>query len=606
METLATASIQSSSEQLPTLTSDSTCSYHGHSVNLHLGLSHDSCLLFDPADFTLVRESVTGLVGTNGAGKSSLAKIIASKEIPNFPQSLSIQYVSSHEAYAFDEKERGTMKPKEYMASIAQERIASLNNQIEELEAQLEGDGHNDAHDDDGRKEVDIEEVANQLAELYDRQEALDTSTEIQIQQTIETLGFTVFLDKQVSQLSSGWRYKCRLAAAFTSRPDILIIDEPSFLDHTSTDWLIEKTKDAAFYGNTMVLIISHKEILLKKLCDRIWYINSANHTLSMYNCGYEKFKTTHQAEMENAAKKIEDFGSKMKSAESSLVTIKAKLDKREANLKHKTTENSDKRFIKGKNKEAKQKADRSAASKVKLLKQEVSILEEIKHQAQRERVKQLKIEGTSSAGTIALLQEVSFRYDKFDRMIFQYMDARVEATDRILLRGTNGTGKSTFLKLVVGELEPTEGIITRNVQSLYFPQTSLIEMTIQHGNETALDYLCTCENNLTLTAARSHLGDFGIPNVAMRKIYSLSAGQRVRLWLAQQQLGCKKPSLLILDEVSENLDVDTKNSLLDMLNTFVGASIVVSHDEDFCTQFRPTQTWTIGNGRLLVEFPES
>ena len=184
-------------------------------------------------------------------------------------------------------------------------------------------------------------------------------------------------------------------------------------------------------------------------------------------------------------------------------------------------------------------------------------------------------------------------------------MDARIEATDRILLRGANGTGKTTFLKLVMGELEPTEGIITRNVQALYFPQTSLIEMSIQHGNETALDYLCTCDQNLTLTAARSHLGNFGIPNVALRKIYSLSAGQRVRLWLAQQQLGGKKPSLLILDEVSENLDVDTKNSLLDVLNTFVGAAIVVSHDEDFCAQFQPSQTWTIDdNGRLRVEFP--
>lgn len=584
----------SQQQQLPTLTSDSICSYHGHSINLHVGLTHDSCLLFDPSDVSLVRESITGLVGTNGAGKSSLAKIIASKEIPNFPQSLSIQYVSSHEAYAFDEEEHANMKPKEYMASIAQEKIALLSTQIEELEEKLEQDD----------PDVDVEEVANELSELYDRQEELETSSDIQIQKTIETLGLSRFLDKSISQLSCGWRYKCRLAAAFTSCPDILIIDEPSFLDHASTGWLIEKAKDAALHGNTMVLVISHKEILLEKLCDRIWYINSATHKLSMYHCGYENFKTTHQADMDHAAKTIDAFDSKMKSAESSLKAVRTQLDKREANMKQKTTQNADKRFIKGKNKEAKQKADKSAASKLKQLKQDVSDLEEIKHQAQRERIKQLKIEGTVSSGTLVCFQEVSFQYQEGDRIIFQYMDARIEATDRILLRGSNGAGKSTFLRLALGELEPTEGSITRNVQALYFPQTSLIEMTIQHGNETALDYLSTRNKNLTQTAARHHLGNFGIPNVAMRKIYSLSAGQRVRLWLALQQLGGKKPSLLIFDEVSENLDVDTKNSLLDVLNSFVGAAIVVSHDEDFCQQFQPSQIWTIeDNGRLRVEF---
>ncbi|CAJ1945150.1 unnamed protein product [Cylindrotheca closterium] len=583
-------------QQLPTLTSDSTCTYHGHSINLHVGLTHDSCLLFDPSDVSLVRKTITGLVGTNGAGKSSLAKVLASKQIPNFPQaSLSIQYVSSHEAYAFDEAEFGNMKPREYMASIAQEKIVSLSRQIEQLERKLET----------GDPEVDVEDMAVELAELYDKQEELETLSDIQIQKTIEQLGFDRFLDKPVSQLSCGWRYKCRLVAAFTSRPDILIIDEPSFLDQTSTDWLIEKTKDAALHGNTMVLIISHKEVLLEKLCDRIWYINSANHKLSMYHCGYESFKATHQADMDHAAKTIDAFDSKMKSAESSLKTIRTQLDKREANLKQKTTQNADKRFIKGKNKEAKQKADKSAASKLKQLKHDVSDLEEIKHQAQRERTKQLKLEGTCSSGTLALFQEVSFRYDERDPLMFQYMDARIDATDRILLKGANGAGKSTFLKLALGELEPTEGSITRNVQALYFPQTSLIEMTIQHGNETALDYLWQKDKNLTQAAARHHLGFFGIPNVALRKIYSLSAGQRVRLWLAQQQLGGKLPSLLILDEVSENLDVDTKNSLLEVLNSFVGSTIVVSHDEDFCTQFQPSQIWTIEDcGRLRVEFP--
>lgn len=188
---------------------------------------------------------------------------------------------------------------------------------------------------------------------------------------------------------------------------------------------------------------------------------------------------------------------------------------------------------------------------------------------------------------------------------MFQYLDARIEATDRILPRGGNGYGKSTFLRLALGELQPTDGTISGSIQALHFPQTSLIDMTINHGQETALEYLSTNNQNLTQTDARHHMDNFGIPNAAFTPICSLSAGHRVRLWLAKQQLGGKRPSLLILDEVSENLDVDAKNSLLDVVNTFVGASIVVSHDEDFCTQLKATQVWTIAeNGRLGIGFP--
>lgn len=140
----------------------------------------------------MVRRSITGLVGTNGSGKTSLAKATASKEIPNFPQSLSIQYVSSHESYAFNESQHVTLKPLEYMSLIAQEQLANLNTQIQALEEKLE-------NEDIG---VDIEEIANELAELYDRQEEFEASSEREIQQTVDTLAFSKFLEKPVSQLS--------------------------------------------------------------------------------------------------------------------------------------------------------------------------------------------------------------------------------------------------------------------------------------------------------------------------------------------------------------------------------------------------------------------
>jgi ATP-binding cassette, subfamily F, member 3 len=580
-----------SSTLLPSITSDSACSYHGHALNIRVGLTHDSCLLFDPSDISLVRGTTTGLVGINGSGKSSLAKTIAQKNIPNFPQHLSIQYVSSHENYDLYDDVHGQLKPEQYMAVVLQQELSLLGYEIEKLEESLEQYGNENA----------VEDVANRLAELYDAQEALEASFIQDVKDSIDSLGFDMFLDMPLSHLSCGWRYKCRLVAAFASSPDILIIDEPSFLDHSSTEWLIQKTMKMAKNSQAMVLIISHKEALLDVLCDRILYINSANHSLTLYNFGYSAFKDSHEADIDHAAKTIENFDTKLKAAESSLKSLKSKLHQREKNTKNITTQNADKRFIKGKNQEAKQKADKSAASKLKKIKGGIAEIEEVKYQAKRELVKPLHIQGTCSCGNLLQFQEVSFAYSQQGHKIFDFLDATIAAEDRILISGENGCGKSTFLKLALGDLEPTSGTIRRNVQALYFAQTSMIEMASGHSHQTAVEYL---GDEITQTEARHHLGDFGIADAALRCIASLSTGQKVRLWFAKEQLRNPHPSLLILDEASENLDPDTRNSLLDLLNTFVGAAVVVSHDEDFCRDFKASQTWTIHeNGRISVDY---
>ena len=512
--------------------------------------------------------------------------MIVSKEIPGFPQDLSIQYVSSHENYAFDEEEHAALHPQAYVTAIVQEKIMALNEEILKLEDRL------------GNDDSDVEIIANRLAELCDTQEELESSSARETQQTLEDLGFEKFLNQPVAQLSCGWRFKCRLAAAFSSHPDVLILDEPSFLDATSSAWLIQKCKEMADIANAMVIIISHKEALLDNLCDRILYINSANNTMSFFNCSYGAFRSTHEANVEYAERTLEVFDTKMHTAESSLGHLKDQLNRREKNFKKIISHNADKRFVKGKSKESKQNADRSSASKLKQLKNGVEEMEEVKRQALREQAKQLKMEGYCSDSTLIVFEDVTFSYSNNSPPIIQYFDARIEATDRILLCGPNGCGKSTFLQLIIGDLEPKDGNIIREFDALYFPQTALIELIMKHGHEIVIAFL---SDNMTQTDARQHLGEFGIADIALRPIAALSAGQRVRLWLAKRQLGSRRPSLLILDEVSENMDYDSRNVLLDILNTFAGAVIVVSHDEDFCAAFHPTQIWTM---RSFGQFP--
>lgn len=139
-----------------------------------------------------------------------------------------------------------------------------------------------------------------------------------------------------------------------------------------------------------------------------------------------------------------------------------------------------------------------------------------------------------------------------------------------------------------------------RQGKMLYFPQTAMSDMMHQCGKQTAIHYL---GSELTETQARHHLGQFGLKGgVALRSIASLSAGQRVRLWLASQVRHNPEPSLLILDEISENVDVDTRNSLIELLHSFVGAVLVISHDPDFCDAFHPTQIWTLYPNGLQIK----
>ena len=115
----------------------------------------------------------------------------------------------------------------------------------------------------------------------------------------------------------------------------------------------------------------------------------------------------------------------------------------------------------------------------------------------------------------------------------------------------------------MLGELEPSEGEVHSHLQNiLYFPQTALYQLLRQHGNKTAMEFLQSAKT-MTETDVRHHLGELGLAkDLALHKIKTLSAGQRVRLWLAYQLLLHPKPSLLILDEMSENVDVETRNSL--------------------------------------------
>jgi ATP-binding cassette subfamily F protein 3 len=292
------------------------------------------------------------------------------------------------------------------------------------------------------------------------------------------------------------------------------------------------------------------------------------------------------------AKKKINDTEAKQRNADRSLKKLKAELRGRERKLKETTTQNSDKRFIKGKNKEAKQKADRSAASKAKLAKKKLEDLEDTRLQARTEHVKPLHINSIPVDGNVVSLQNVSASYDEDDGLVFEDVDVCMHAADRVLLRGANGVGKSTLVKVLLGELAPICGHVVQQGDVVYFPQTALSDLLQLHGDESPRDFL---GDSLTETQARRHLGSFGLArDLALRPISTLSAGQRVRLCLAKEHLLHPKPSLLVLDETSENVDRETRDTLVELISAFQAGVLVISHDADFCSRVNFTKTWEL------------
>jgi ATPase subunit of ABC transporter with duplicated ATPase domains len=591
---------------LPTFTTSKKCNYHrGNALTIYdLGLLHDGGrVLFQAADCSFPHGSITGLVGTNGAGKSSLAQILAAKVLDGFPAAeLTVEYLAAaddednHEPD--DDNYSLEKKPREYIQSRLQERLDNLRQTIEGLEQSME----------EADPEV-VERTAEELSDLYEVEEYMMERMERETTQAMEQVGLQAHAHKLLGQLSCGWRYKCRLIAAVLTHPEFLIVDEPSFLDKNSTEWLIEQLERMAKQDNAIILLISHKETLLETLCDRILHINSANQTLTTYNCSYSNFRTTLESTIQNATKTIHQTEDHLEDADKALKKVQAVCKKRESNFHKVVAQGEDKRWIRGKNKEAKQKADRSSASKLHKAQQAVAEAEEIKHKAKRERVKPLHIQGMPVEGTLVSLQNVGFQYDEEDNWVFQDVDTCLEANDRVLLQGFNGCGKTTLVQLILGELESTEGSIQRSTQNiLYFPQTALHQLIRQNGHLTALEFLNASKaKTLTETQARHHLGDLGLAkDLALSRVATLSAGQRVRLWLAQQLLRHPKPSLLILDEVSENVDVETRESLVELLKAFDGAVLVISHDPDFVDRAYFTKIWKLWRHGLEVTFPDA
>ena len=459
-----------------------------------------------------------GLVGRNGAGKTTLFKVIMGELHPDDGQ------VSWPNAWR--------------LGAVAQEAPGT---DVSLIDTVLEADKERtrllaEAEHESARHEVD----GHRLGDIYHRLEAIDAYTApARAAEILAGLGFSAEDQlRPCREFSGGWRMRVALAAILFSAPDLLLLDEPTnYLDLEGVLWLENFLQR---YRGT-VLIVSHDRDLLNTAAEFILHLERGK--LKLYTGGYDTFAETR------AAQRALDTAF-AKKQEAARAHMQAFVD----------------RF------KAKASKARQAQSRMKML-AKMSVAEV----PVDEHVAPIRIpEATAASPPLITMDRASVGYEP-GKPILTNLSFRFDPEDRIALLGKNGNGKSTMAKLLAGKLKAMSGEFTpaRKLVVGYFAQHQQEELNLKINPIETLSHL---RPKLTVEQIRGQLGGFGFSaDKQLTKVGQLSGGERARLMLALATLD--KPNLLILDEPTNHLDIDARGELLNALNDFDGAVILVSHD---------------------------
>ena len=379
----------------------------------------------------------------------------------------------------------------------------------------------------------------HRLSDVHERLLAIDAySAPARAARILLGLGFGEEMQAQpLDSFSGGWKMRVALAALLFSEPDLLLLDEPSnHLDLEATMWLENFLKS---YPGTL-LVISHERDLLNNVVDSILHLEGGKVTL--YAGGYDSFE---RQRAERAAQ---------------LAAAQASQDAQRARLEDYIARNS-----------ARASTAKQAQSRAKMLARMQPIAALFDDPS-------LSFDFPSPSELkppLITLDMAAVGYS--DTPVLKRLNLRIDPDDRIALLGRNGNGKTTLARLLAAQLAPMEGGISASgkMRVGYFTQYQVEEL---HGHDTPLQHMTRAMRGHTPGAVRAQLGRFGFSgDKATTLVAKLSGGERARLALAL--ITREAPHLLILDEPTNHLDVDSREALVQALNGYDGAVIIVSHD---------------------------
>ncbi|CUU51611.1 putative ABC transporter ATP-binding protein uup-1 [Actinobacillus pleuropneumoniae] len=483
------------------------------------------------------------LVGRNGAGKSTLMKVLAGE-------------VQLDDGKLIFEKDivvtRLEQDPPRHIQDTVFDYVAEGIAHLSDLLKQY--------HHISQQMQTDYSDEL--LSKLSHVQAQLEHNNgwqfENRIQDTLKLLELDP--DKRLCELSGGWVRRAALARALVADPDILLLDEPTnHLDVEAITWL----EDLLLNFKGSIIFISHDRSFIRKMATRIVDLDRGK--LVSYPSNYDLYLETKAEDLRVEALQNELFDKKLAQEE---VWIRQ-------GIKARRTRNE---------------------GRVRALK---ALREERRNRREVQGTAKIQIDQTARSGKIVFEVE-NASYEIEGKTLLKNFTTTIQRGDKIALVGTNGCGKTTFIKLLLGELQPTSGSIRcgTKLEVAYFDQYRA-ELDLE---KTVMDNVADGKQDVEVNGVKRHvlgyLQDFLFPpKRAMTPVKALSGGERNRLLLAKLLL--KPNNLLILDEPTNDLDVETLELLEELLADYQGTLLIVSHDRQFIDNTVTECYFFEGNGVL-------
>ena len=499
-----------------------------------LDYRYGSQILFDGASLRVEDGWTVGLLGPNGSGKSTLFRLICGLEHAEegsigLPNGVRIGY--------FDQQV-GEMAgcPAVEMAIRRAGRVAELRGEVAALEEALS----------DPARAGEMERLLARFGEVQNEFQALGGyEIEARAREVLAGLGFSEErMEAPVETLSGGWKMRVALAGILIMQPDLLLLDEPTnHLDLESILWL--ESFLLGFPGT--VIMTCHDHEFLNRVVDRIVEIDEGR--LRVFPGDYDFYLA--QRELEDRQRQ-------------------AAFERQQAVIE------KEMRFIESYR--AKARSASQAQSRLKRL-EKMERLEPPR--SRRQRVRFRVPEPPRSGNDVFVAEGVSKAFG--EQIVFLDLHVHIRRRERWAVLGVNGAGKTTFLRLVVGELEPDGGVMRRgaSLTTGYFAQhtTELLD-----PRRTVMDTMHETWPGGSIGSLRKCLAGFGFEEEDLDKPTAvLSGGEKARLVLARMLY--EPPNFLVLDEPTNHLDVEAKQALVDALKTYQGTLLFVSHDRHFLAE---------------------